>query len=97
MAGILSTGLTASLGIGEHVVQRLLPEMIDLLLPFADTSPGWNKKEVRTTPLPPMKDLVEQFHSRGDGMVSIGGHEYTVTHPLTKLDWTARTGLASCL
>jgi len=85
-AGIRSTGLTASLGIGRHVthmLRGLLPE---------PTSP---LKSLQTTPLPPVKDLVEDFHSRGDEKVEIQGHAYKVTHPITKLGWQKRSGIAS--
>lgn len=84
-AGIRSTGLTASLGIGRHVLhllqQGLLPEP--------------TLKEVRTTPMPSVEELVDDFHRRGDGCVVIQGHTYRVTHPLTVHGWKARTGLAS--
>lgn len=45
------------------------------------------------TPLPNVKELVKQYHERGDGKVVVGEYEYKVTHPLTKLGWEARTGL----
>ena len=43
------------------------------------------------TPLPNVKELVKQYHERGDGKVVVGEYEYKVTH---KLGWEARTGLA---
>jgi glycerol-3-phosphate dehydrogenase len=78
-------GLTASLGIGRHVthlLRGLLPE------PEALDS-------IQTTPLPPVKDLVADYHRRGDGQVVIQEKVYRVTHPITKLGWEARSGIAS--
>ena len=89
VGGIRSTGLTASLGIGRHVVQCLLSTIVD------DHDEHSSSILPRRTPLPDIKKLVEQYHKRGDGKVSVGGHSYKVTHPLTKLGWDARTGLAS--
>lgn len=86
-AGIRSTGLTASLGIGRHVIH--LVGM--LILPTA----GEPLEEIQTTPLPPVRELVEDYHSRGDGKVMIHGEVYRVTHPLTKLGWEAKSGIAS--
>ena len=88
VGGIRSTGLTANLGISRHVVQCLLPAIIpqpESSLP--DSFPP--------TPLPDVKELVEQYHKRGDGKVVVGGHAYRVTHPLTRMGWDARTGLAA--
>ena len=85
VAGIRSTGLTASLGIGRYVMHR-----IQDLLPFPKERPT-----IRTTPLPNVNELVDDFHRRGDGTVAIEGHTYRVTHPLTRVGWEARTGLAA--
>jgi glycerol-3-phosphate dehydrogenase len=82
-AGIRSTGLTASLGIGRHVLhllrQGILPEREPL-----DTSQSQSK------PLPAVEELIANFHKRGDGKVEIHGYVYRVTHPLTILGWKAR-------
>jgi hypothetical protein len=43
--------------------------------------------QVRTTPLPSLDALVREFRHRADGKVTIHGHEYKVTHPLTILGW----------
>ena len=85
VGGIRSTGLTASLGIGRHVVQCLLCSLVP------QPEPPLNKL---MTPLPDVKELVEQYHSRGDGTIVVEGHMYKVTHPLTRMGWDARTGLA---
>lgn len=80
-AGVRSTGLTASLGIGRRLtdaVREVLSEE------GARTKPT----TVVTTPLPPLSRLVEDFRSSRDGSVEIGGHRYRVTHPLTRLGWT---------
>ncbi len=84
VAGIRSTGLTASLGIGNHVVRNLRA-----ILESPEDTPA-----VKTTPMPPISALVEDFHKR-KGSVEINGFEYKVTHPLTKLGWNAREGLAN--
>ena len=80
------TGLTASLGIGRHVVY-LLQQGVP---PHARPPPT-----LQTRPLPAVGQLVEEFHARGDGCVTIDGYVYRVTHPLTKFGWEARTGLAA--
>eukprot|EP00804_Cyclotella_cryptica_P002179 CCRYP_006575-RA/>CCRYP_006575-RA protein AED:0.40 eAED:0.40 QI:0/-1/0/1/-1/1/1/0/434 len=89
VGGIRSTGLTASLGIGRHVAQCLLSAIVPPpQLPF-DSS-----KQTCPTPLPEVKQLVEQYHLRRDGTIVVGGYSYKVTHPLTKFGWDAGTGLA---
>ena len=107
-AGIRSTGLTASLGIGRHVV-NLLQSILPFPTPLAS---------IRTSPLPEMKELVEHYNSNPDGHVLIHGHlcEFClpfetaplthllshgvsssdrVTHPLTRIGFQMRTGIAS--
>lgn len=92
VGGIRSTGLTASLGIGRHVVQCLL----STILPPKDILETPSSEEVqRIAKLPDVKDLVKQYHERGDGTIVVDGYVYKVTHPLTKLGWDARTGLAA--
>ena len=83
-AGIRSTGLTASLGIGRHVVH-----LLQSVLPTPQPS------GIRTTPLPSVKELVRDYHRNKDGLVSIHGYLYRVTHPLTKFGWDAMTGIAA--
>lgn len=87
VGGIRSTGLTASLGIGRHVVQCLLPTIVSR--PEVSC-----KKLLHSVPLPDVKELAEQYHRRNDGTVLIDGYSYKVTHPLTKFGWDARSGLA---
>jgi glycerol-3-phosphate dehydrogenase len=93
VGGIRSTGLTASLGIGRHVVQNLLPT----ILPTNDILEEMPSSEElkRVAKLPDVKDLVKQYHERGNGTIIVDGYVYKVTHPLTKLGWEARTGLAA--
>ena len=91
VGGIRSTGLSASLGIGRHVVQSLLSSIVSR--PEEDLTS--TQKQHTYTPLPNVESLVEQYHSRGDGSVNVGGHDYRVTHPLTRMGWDARTGIAS--
>lgn len=83
-AGIRSTGLTASLGIGRHITH-----LLEMILP-SPVAP----ENVQLTPLPSVHKLVEEFHSRRDGKVTIQGELYRVTHPITRLGWEARTGIA---
>mmetsp|Transcript_13411 Transcript_13411/g.19733 ORF Transcript_13411/g.19733 Transcript_13411/m.19733 type:complete len:504 (-) Transcript_13411:40-1551(-) len=85
-AGIRSTGLTASLGIGRHVANMLA----SCLLPAPEPM-----QHIRTTPLPAVSELVANYHGNKEGLVLINGYLYRVTHPLTILGWKARTGLAS--
>jgi len=100
VGGIRSTGLTASLGIGRHVVQCLLSSIVPPP-PLVSVDGGDDEEELRQsilrhpTPLPDVKELVKQYHQRGDGTIMIGGHVYKVTHPLTKLGWDARSGIAA--
>jgi glycerol-3-phosphate dehydrogenase len=78
-AGIRSTGLTASLGIGRYV-KSLLQMMIEF--PHEDVH-----ADVIVAPLPPFESIIADFKERGDGYVTLNGYEYRVTHPLTALGW----------
>ena len=87
VGGVRSTGLTASLGVGRHVVQCLLPCVVEPSgRPPACAGP---------TPLPDVRVLAERYRAGGDGSVEINGHRYRVTHPLTRIGWEARTGMAA--
>ncbi len=115
VAGIRSTGLTASLGIGNYVVRNLhviLDEYedwckddekdnIDELVvgdkcndKDGDDDDKYQRtkcrknEEIFTTPMPSIETLMEEYQRRDDGMVTIHGFEYKVTHPLTKLGWS---------
>jgi glycerol-3-phosphate dehydrogenase len=83
-AGIRSTGLTASLGIGRHVAH-----LLEMILP-SPSPPA----SIQLTPLPPVSQLVQDYASRSDGTVEINEVIYRVTHPLTRLGWDAQTGIA---
>jgi glycerol-3-phosphate dehydrogenase len=63
-AGIRSTGLTASLGIGRHITN-----LLQSVLPFP-TPP----RSIRTSPLPPMHELVKHYISNREGNVLIHGY-----------------------
>ncbi|KAL7483549.1 hypothetical protein ACHAW6_009188 [Cyclotella cf. meneghiniana] len=89
VGGIRSTGLTASLGIGQHVVQCLLSAILTPPELSCDSS-----KQACPTPLPDVKQLIEQYHKRRNGTIEVQGYSYKVTHPLTKFGWEARTGIA---
>ena len=81
VAGIRSTGLTASLGIGNFVLRQLqcvLPPQ-----PPKDVEP-------KLTPLPSVAELQKEFQASSEGHVTIHGYSYKVTHPLTKLGWSKR-------
>jgi glycerol-3-phosphate dehydrogenase len=73
VAGIRSTGLTASLGIGNYVMRQLY----SILEPPKSPLPS-----VKTTPLPSLEDMVQDFRQH-DGYVSIHGNKFRVTHPLS--------------
>jgi glycerol-3-phosphate dehydrogenase len=107
VAGIRSTGLTASLGIGRHVTD-LLSQLLPLCQPSkkalssvpnnnasSTTAACVGKEQARmiaaATPLPPLHELIDSFHRRGDGMVEINGHVYKVTHPITQFGWKTMT------
>jgi glycerol-3-phosphate dehydrogenase len=83
-AGIRSTGLTASLGIGRHV-----SHLLHMILPLPPTPVS-----MQLTPLPAVCDLVKNYTARSDGTVEINNILYRVTHPLTRLGWDAQTGIA---
>eukprot|EP00536_Pseudo-nitzschia_multiseries_P004183 jgi/Psemu1/187503/e_gw1.68.103.1 len=80
VAGIRSTGLTASLGIGNYVVRLLRCILEDP--PATETQPH---RAIHTTPLPALEELARDFATRGDGCCAIHGRPYRVTHPLTIL------------
>jgi glycerol-3-phosphate dehydrogenase len=94
VGGIRSTGLSASLGIGRHVVQTLLSSIVSRS-DDDENSVASLLKYASPTPLPDVNSLVEEYHSRGDGTIAIEGHVYKVTHPLTRMGWDARSGIAS--
>lgn len=81
VAGIRSTGLTASLGIGNYVLRQL-----QCVLPPLPSK----EFETKLTPLPPVAQLQKEFQASSNGCVTIHGHSYKVTHPLTKLGWSKR-------
>jgi glycerol-3-phosphate dehydrogenase len=87
VAGIRSTGLTASLGIGRHIT-HLLGQIFRQRgmerYPLVD--PALPK-------LPPLASLMEEFKHRNDDKVTIDGQLYKVTHPLTLFGWKHSTGL----
>lgn len=80
VAGIRSTGLTASLGIGNYVLRQL-----QCILPPKSTS-----QKTNLTPLPSVSTLVREYQQSQDGSITIHGHRYKVTHPLTRLGWSTK-------
>jgi glycerol-3-phosphate dehydrogenase len=81
VAGIRSTGLTASLGIGNYVRRQLC----SILEP-----PDHPPSHVRTTPLPSVEELIREFDCNA-GHVSINGHRFRVTHPLSRFGFEVMT------
>lgn len=82
-AGIRSTGLTASLGIGRYVL-RLLKSI--QAYPD-DVSSAQQGSGHHTSPLPPVEVLVEQYCTSKDSCVEVNGFKYKVTHPITRFGW----------
>ena len=63
VGGIRSTGLTASLGIGRHVVQCLLSSIVSPPPVEEDGEEELRQSIVRhPTPLPDVKELGKQYH-----------------------------------
>lgn len=83
VAGIRSTGLTASLGIGNYVVRSL-----SSILDTCQWGSSEEERTVKTTPLPSLEQMVLDFDNR-QGEVQIHGHVYKVTHPLTQIGWSS--------
>jgi glycerol-3-phosphate dehydrogenase len=77
VAGIRSTGLSASLGIGNYVV-RLLRAVLE------DPPRSDSNKIIQTTRMPTLEQLANDYITHGDGCCAINGRRYRVTHPLTK-------------
>lgn len=82
VAGIRSTGLTASLGIGNYVV-RLLQCILGVPCETQDTTQ--RRGGIQTTPMPTLKELAKDYVNGEEGCCRIHGRRYRVTHPLTKL------------
>eukprot|EP00980_Cylindrotheca_fusiformis_P023916 scaffold11197_cov67-Cylindrotheca_fusiformis.AAC.1 len=94
VGGIRSTGLTASLGIGNYVM-RQLQCILGGLPNNKDNKKSSNAAAAattccKTTPLPPLMDMIQEFQQSSDGSVTIQGHCYRVTHPLTRLGWSTK-------
>ncbi|CAE7262595.1 unnamed protein product, partial [Symbiodinium sp. CCMP2456] len=81
VAGVRSTGLTASLGLAERVLARLRPSQ-----PLPPTS---------SPTLPSLAALAEDFAARRDGRVEVAGRSWYVWHPQTRLGLAVSGGLDS--
>ena len=97
VAGIRSTGLTASLGIGNYVIRNLHVildnnncKQLDKSAVPTTTAAAIATHTNTTTPLPTLDYLVANYQKRADGMVEIHGYDYKVTHPLTQLGWSQK-------
>lgn len=77
VAGIRSTGLTASLGIGNYV-NRLLSIVLE-------NPCAIDKSSFRAIQMPTFERMAEDYVTHGDGCCEINGRRFRVTHPLTKL------------
>ena len=86
-AGIRSTGLTASLGIGRHAVSIL--ETSGILIRTE------NSPEIVTRALPEVHELAKEFRNGTDDSITVDGHRYKVTHPLTRFGFQQGNGLAA--
>lgn len=75
VAGIRSTGLTASLGIGNYVMRLLYSVLGPPSKPFPT---------IKTTPMPSIEEIVRDFDNH-QGYVHIHGNKFRVTHPLSIL------------
>ena len=84
-AGIRSTGLTASLGIGSYVT-NLLQTVVPT--PSSSSTCLDTHKKKKLTPLPDIEILADMYRNSKDGFVDVNGYTYKVTHPVTKLGWT---------
>eukprot|EP00048_Salpingoeca_helianthica_P010944 m.156767 g.156767 ORF g.156767 m.156767 type:complete len:420 (+) comp15158_c0_seq5:995-2254(+) len=76
VAGIRSTGLSASLGIGEHVAAMVFQSMYGANLP-ADTASLHSS-------LPSLADIRAQCQDSPDGSVRVADQSFRVTHPLSR-------------
>eukprot|EP00439_Symbiodinium_sp_Y106_P051424 s670_g6.t2 len=81
VAGVRSTGLTASLGLAERVLARLRPSQ-----PLLPTS---------SPTLPSLAALAEDFAARCDGRVEVAGRSWYVLHPQTRLGLAVSDVLAT--
>mmetsp|Transcript_42866 Transcript_42866/g.100635 ORF Transcript_42866/g.100635 Transcript_42866/m.100635 type:complete len:482 (-) Transcript_42866:239-1684(-) len=89
-AGIRSTGLSASMGIGRHVCFLLVD-----LVKGMEVSERLAEGVVRT-PLPEAWKLAKQYKAcDSEGSVLIGKHKYFVSHPLTIAGWLEGRGMAA--
>lgn len=105
VGAIRSTGLTASLGIACHVADLCESERADIAAADADAAvvaPPLPPRpsQVRTTPLPPVEQIVASFRERADGSVVFGMDEagfgaHYVTHPLTRAGFERLAALQS--
>ncbi|KAK3240770.1 hypothetical protein CYMTET_49413 [Cymbomonas tetramitiformis] len=78
VAGIRSTGLSGSQGIGRYVASMIEPHLQPSRLQAPTASPYMLDES----------GLRQQFLERGDGCVELDGVKYRVTHPLTRIGWS---------
>ena len=95
VGGIRSTGLTAALGISRHVADLCEGAWREGGGEGAAGEAPLPPAEVRTTPLPPVREIVASYAARADGSVVFGADEmdfgaHHVTHPLTAAGFDAQ-------
>ena len=79
-SGIRSTGLSASLGIGRYVTN-----LVSSILPKSTNDVQTSSSSLQA--IPPLQNLIDEFHSFENGCVHINGYSYKVTHPITINGW----------
>jgi glycerol-3-phosphate dehydrogenase len=84
VAGIRSTGLSASLGIGNYVSR-----LVRMIMRHYPTGRSVQQSALQTTPMPSIDELVRSYQDHQvfgrKGFVTIHGHKYYVTHPLSRM------------
>lgn len=102
VGGIRSTGLTGSLGIARYVgglcEEALRESGTEATIMRSSASAAG---DMRTTPLPPVATIVNDFRERGDGYVAFGEDEmgfgaHYVTHPLTRAGFERLASFGRC-
>eukprot|EP00931_Biecheleriopsis_adriatica_P105274 TRINITY_DN79837_c0_g1_i1.p1 TRINITY_DN79837_c0_g1~~TRINITY_DN79837_c0_g1_i1.p1 ORF type:complete len:487 (+),score=67.40 TRINITY_DN79837_c0_g1_i1:110-1570(+) len=76
VAGMRSTGLSASLGIASTVVDRIS-------MSLSRTSSRVASKVPLGPVLPRLSELAREFVSKADGTIDLGGRRFQVSHPIT--------------
>ena len=62
--------------------------LLKSILAYPDDEASKSAQSSRTSPLPPVAMLMEQYCTSEDGCVEVNGFKYKVTHPITRFGWT---------